>query len=327
MTTTTVFRDTLSEGLVPARGTYSCAANQMIPKGTIVQRNAANRAIVGAAANGFPAVGVANASYNNKTGSENGGLDDSIDIEVCAGVFGFDYTGTPMPGETVWVADNQTVTDTASSNGVAGVCVEIRDGQCFVWMGPHVAALFSDDSALESTVTAVTDELGARVPVLNFNLPAARIYSTGVIAPAFVANTTDGMDPTAESIGFRFNNTSTAALSLSAPIPEDMDPAADMVVHIIGYRVGAADTNAVLTVGAFFRVAGAAFNNDTTAGGSSSAFDGATTVITDETVTLAAANVEAGPGSILLTIAPDATLDTDDLVVLEVYATYTKLTA
>jgi hypothetical protein len=322
-------RDTAHAGEVPVRGTYPAAANKLFPKGTIVQRDGSDRATPGAAGNGFPAVGVANHTYNNLTGSPLGGAAGALDVEVLAGVWGFDYVGTPSPGETVWVADNQTVTDDSNSdtNGVAGVCVEVRDGQCFVWMGAHVAPLFSDDSALESDVTTLQDEIAARVPTIDFNISSARIYSTGAIAPAFTAGVADGFDPTAESLGFRFNDDTTAAIALSAAIPPDLDGAEDIVVHVQGYRVGSADAAATITLGAFFRVVGAAFNADATAGGSTTAFDGATTVVTDETFTIDAGDVEVGPGSILLTLVPSATLDDDDLVITAVYATYKRLTA
>lgn len=325
MSSTNINRDTEFAGPVPARGTYPAAANKYFARMTIVQIDGSGRATPGAAANGFPAAGVSAQSYDNRTGSEFGGAAEAIDIEVLYGVFGFDYTGTPIPGQTVWVADNQTVTDTASTNGVAGVCVEVRNGQCYVFMGPHVAALFSDDSAVESVVGTLEDELAARVPTMFFSLGAARVYSTGVIGGAFDDGVADGMDPTAEGFGWRFNPASTAAIVLNHPIPPDLDPAEDVVVHVSGYRVGSSDTTAAVTVGAFFRVAGAAFNADSTAGGATTAFDGATTVVTDETVTLAAANVEAGPGDLLLTLAPTAALDADDLVITAVYATYTKL--
>lgn len=327
MSSTTINRDTEFAGPVPARGTYPAAADVYIARNTIVQRDGSGRAIPGAGSNGFPAVGVALASYDNRTESEFGGAAEAIDVEVNYGVFGFDYTGTPLPGETVWVADNQTVTDTASSNGVAGVCVEVRNGQCYVWMGPHTAALFSDDSAVETTVGVIEDELAERVPTIDFPIGAARVYTTGVIGGAFNDGVADGIDPTAEGFGWRFNVGSTAAIVLSAALPPDMDDAEDVIVHVQGYRVGSADATAAVTVGAFFRVAGAAFSADATAGGATTAFDGATTVVTDETVTLAAADVLAGPGSLLLTLVPTAALDADDLVITAVYATYTKLVA
>lgn len=330
MSSTTTYRDTEYAGPAPTRGTYPAAANKLFPKGTIVQRDASGRAVPGADGNGFPAVGVSNATYNNLTGAPDGaGANDAIDVEVLSGVFGFDYDGSPLPGETVWVKDNQTVSDDSDSDarGVAGVCAEVRNGQCYVWMGPGLAALFSDDSAVEAAVTTLQDEIAARVPMIDFPIGAARIYSTGVIGGAFNDGVADGIDPTAEGFGWRFNVASTAAIVLSAPLPPDMDDGEDVIVHVQGYRVGSADTTAAVTVGAFFRVAGAAFSADATAGGATTAFDGATTVVTDETVTLAAADVLAGPGTLLLTLVPTAALDADDLVITAVYATYTKLAA
>ncbi len=328
MTATTTYRDTEYAGQLPQRGTYPALANRLFPKGTIVQRDASGRALPGVAANGFPAVGVSNATYNNLTGAPDGaGANDAIDVEVLAGVFGFDYVGSPLPGQTCWVLDNQTVTMTASTNGVAGVVSEVRNGQCYVWMGPGIAELFSDDSAVATNVATIEAELLARVPTIDFPIGAARIYSTGAAAIPFVANTNDGIDPTAEGFGFRFNDDSTAPIVLSAPIPADLDAAADVIVHVQGYRIGSADAAAAVTVAAFFRVAGAAFNADANCGGDTTAFDGATTVVTDETVTLAAADVLAGPGTLLLTLVPNATMDDDDFVITAVYAEYTKIVA
>lgn len=331
MSSTSVFRDTAHAGMVPVRGTYPAAADKMFPKGTIVQRDASGRATPGAASNGFPAVGVANESYNNLTGSEFGGGADAINVEVLAGVWGFDYTGTPLPGETVWVADNQTVTDTAGSNGVAGVCVEVRDGQCFVWMGAHVAPLFSDDSALEATVTTLeadVDALQADALTAQACIPVPlgsfRIYSSGGALVPFDDGVADGIDPTAESLGFKFNVASTAKIAASVLMPNDLDDAAAVVVHVLGFRVGASDTTAALTVGAFFRVAGAAFSADADAGGDTTAFAAATTVVSETTLTIAAGDVPASPSSLLLTLVPTAALDADDLVVLEVWLEYTR---
>jgi hypothetical protein len=331
MSSTTVFRDTQNAGLVPARGTYPAAANKMFPKGTIVQRDSSGRATPGAASNGLPAVGVSNASYNNLTGSEFGGGNDAINVEVLAGVWGFDYTGTPLPGETVWVADNQTVTDTVGTNGVAGVCVEVRDGQCYVWMGPHVASLFSDDSALESTVTTLgadVDALQADALTAQYVIPVPlgnfRVYASGIAVPAFSAGVADGFDPTAESIGIRFNDDTTAKLAASVVLPADLDDAAAIVVHVLGYRVGSLDTTAALTIGAFFREAGAAFSADSDAGGDTTTFAAATTVVSEETLSIASGDVPASPSSLLLTMVPNANLDDDDLVVLEMWLEVTR---
>jgi hypothetical protein len=334
MARTDSFLDTVHGPLVPAMGTLPTKANTLYPKGTIVTMNTAGRAISPATADvsGFPAHGVSKATFDNRTGSEMGGLDDSGFVEIDYGVFGFAYTDTPIPGDTVYVVDNQTVSDDSDSGqrGVAGVCTEIRDGLCFVWMGPHVADLWSDDSALGTAVTNAEADIDAleadaltAQAVIPVPLNSFRIYADGEALIPFVDGT-DGIDFTAESMGYRFNDDTTAAIAASVLMPNDLDDAAAVVVHVLGYRVGAADATAALTVGAFFRVAGSAFSADADAGGDTTAFDGATTVVTEETLSIAAGDVPASPSSLLLTLVPTAALDSDDLVVLEVWLEYTR---
>ncbi len=116
--------------LVPAMGTLPTKANTLYPKGTIVTMDTAGLAISPASADssGFPAHGVAKATFINTTGSEMGGLDSSGLVEIDYGVFGFAYTGTPHAGDTMYVVDNQTVSDDSGSStrGVAGVCASFR---------------------------------------------------------------------------------------------------------------------------------------------------------------------------------------------------------
>lgn len=340
MASRTVARLTDGGPQVPARGTYPIAANKLIPKGCIVQLNASGEALSpgSADASGLHAVGVSAATYDNRTGSEAGGLAGDLECTVDFGEHGFDFSGDPLPGETVWVVDNQTVSDDSNGGlrGVAGVCIEVREDsngieQCYVWMGPHVAALFSDDSALEAdliTAQGDIDDLQADALTAQYVIPVPlgnfRIYASGEALVPFVADTDDGIDPTAESIGYRFNDDSTAKIAASVILPNDLDDAAAVVVHVLGYRVGATDATAALTVGAFFRVAGAAFNADADAGGDTTAFDGATTVVTEETLSIAAGDVPPSPSSLLLTLVPSAALDDDDLVVLEVWLEVTR---
>lgn len=337
MSSSTVMRPTEAGPPVPAMGTYPCAANKLVPKGCIVQVNASGEALSpgSADASGFMAVGVSNATYDNRTGSEAGGLAGDLDVEVCFGVYGFDYTGTPHPGDTMYVVDNRTVSDDSDSGqrGVAGVCVEVRDSddQCFVWMGPHVASLWSDDSALGTAVTnaeADIDALEADALTTQYVIPVPLntfyVYSDGTAVLPFVANTTDGRDPTAESGGLRWNDDSTVKFAASVLMPNDLNDAAAVVVHALGYRVGAADATAAITVGAFFRTVGAAFNADADAGGDTTAFAAATTVVSESTLSIAAGDVPASPSSLLLTLVPTVALDDDDLVILEVWLEVTR---
>lgn len=301
----------------PAMGTLDASANSLYPKGTIVCRTAAGRAYAPTTddASGNPAQGIAAATFDNRTGSEMGGLNDSGVIEVDYGVFGFDIDGDdPLPGDTVYVVDNQTVsTDPGSGRGVAGTCTEVRevDGvdQCFVTMGPHVA-----------------NEALARASALLIPIPLTELrLSTGAAIAAFSDGVADGFSLVdSEALGLRINDDSTTVFTCTVPLI-DHDDAVDLVLHVTGFRVGAADTADVgLTVGAFFHSLGAAHTADANAGGETTAFTAATTIVSEETLTIAADDIPAGPCSLTLTFQVTSELDGDDLVLLAMWLTGAK---
>lgn len=330
MASTTTTRLINGAGLLPARGTYPANANTLYPKGTIVTMDTDGRAVSPASADtsGLAAVGVANHTFDNRTGNPagNGALDDSIDVEVLCGVFGFDYTGTPFPGDPVFVVDNQTVSDDATGpRGFAGFCTEVRDGLCYVWMGPHVLATADeiDLTTAEAAIDALEDD--ATFGEREIPLHGARAYVAGTIAPAWVDGVSDGFNTVAEGFGLKWNVASTTVFAVEIPMPRDIAPGSAITLHFLGYRDGASDVTAVLTCTAFFRVPGAAFSADVNCGGNTTAFDGATTVVTEETLTIAAGDVpEAAPASLLLTMVPSAALDADDLTLLSLRMTYTR---
>lgn len=134
-----------------SRVTIKSAANQLFPKGTIVTRDAAGRAVSPATADTstFPMVCVAEATFDNRTGSEAGGAADAIDVQGACEVVGFAYVGgTPIMGQKLYVVDNQTVSvskdgGAALTRGFAGICTEVRidvDGvaKAFFRCGPDV---------------------------------------------------------------------------------------------------------------------------------------------------------------------------------------------
>lgn len=127
-------------GPVPAKGTLGCAANIRIPGGTIVTVDSDGRADVPTA--GQNAVGIALATFDNRTTAPEGGAADAINVEVLYGVFELNYTGTaPKQGETLYVVDNVTVSTDSSSatRGIAGQCTaQHTTGKCDVWVGPYV---------------------------------------------------------------------------------------------------------------------------------------------------------------------------------------------
>jgi hypothetical protein len=147
-----------SAGQVPTRVTLPSAANQLFYKGTMVSRDANGRAVVPTADDGLPVVCVANATYDNRTGSENGGANDSIDIEGMAGVYSMKYSGTqPKVGQKVFSLDNQTVSVLSNTEvrGLAGYCCEVTaeltaKSEVMVHFGPFVVAMQDTEDRLET---------------------------------------------------------------------------------------------------------------------------------------------------------------------------------
>lgn len=308
---------------VPQFGTFPAAANQLLPEGTIAQLDASERVISPGSADtsGLRAIGVVRHTINNLTGSDLGGGAGAKDVEIKYGVHGpFAISGTtPEAGDRLYVVDNQTLSvDPTGPRGFAGTAIEVRNGGVYCWFGPHQLAEDVSAAVDALEVDALSAQKMVHVPLGNFF-----VYSTGAAIIPFNDGVADGIDPTAESIGYKFNVASTAKIAASVPLPNDLDDAAAVVVHVLGFRVGASDVTAALTVGAFFRVPGAAFSADADAGGDTDAFAAATTVVSEVTRSIAAGDVPAAPASLLLTLVPTAALDADDLVVTEVWLEYT----
>lgn len=155
MTALAAERTTSFAGLVPARGTYPIAANTIIYRGSLVALDSAGRAIpANTVANGaLKCVGKASSTFDNRTGSEAGGGAGAMNAEVEFGTFGWatatgggDDIAADDIGKVAYMVDDQTVALTDGGAGArrpAGVITEVRDGQIWVWSGPHVAALIS----------------------------------------------------------------------------------------------------------------------------------------------------------------------------------------
>lgn len=315
MASITTARMTQGGPPIPAMGTYSAAANSLYPKGTIVCRDSAGRAYAPttADASGNPAVGICAGGLNNLTGSELGGAADAADVEVTFGVEGWDISGdAPLPGQIVYVVDNHTVSgDSAGgTRGVAGIAIEVRanvagTNQCYTLMGPHFA-----NEAMRSGAALRVD-----VPLTTGRL------ASGAAIPAFTGGSADGFELTdSEVLALRINDDSTTVFVYEVSLPP-LDGGA-LVLHVEGFRVGSTDpADVALTVGAFFHQAGAAHTADANAGGETSAFTAATTIISEETLTIAADDVPAGATSLTLTLQVTAELDADDLCLTRMWLT------
>ena len=151
-------------------------------------------------------------------------------------------------------------------------------------------------------------------------------WNTGAAIAPFVDNTTDGYELTgSECRSVRWNNNTAPRITVlgSFVVPEDADNAVATKLHFRGFRVGAADAAMVLTVALYAQATGDAYDADTSVGGNTTAFNGSTKVITDETLDVAAGALPAG-AVVTFTAVADAALDGDDFGLVDVYLEYTK---
>ena len=318
MAATTTFRLTEFAGLRPTKGTLEQAADTLIIGGTIVTVDADGRADV--VTPGQNAIGVALADSDNRTTAPEGGAAGAIKCQVQYGVFGFDYAGAaPAPGDVVYVVDNQTVSTDSDSGtrGSAGYCSETIGSTCYVEFGPTVAGqigIAATEAAQLDTAQADIDNLQADVAMGRIDIPlgSARL-ANGTAPGAFTDGSADGFVVT-EGIMYRWDAASTTPIWFDVVLPPELDAAAAVEVHALCSREGADDTTVVLTVGAYFQTAGAAYDADENAGGASTpAIAGATKVITETVATIAAGDVPAGPCKLSISLVPSVALDADDL--------------
>lgn len=173
-----------------------------------------------------------------------------------------------------------------------------------------------DDVILHAArIAALEVDAESAAAELVVNLGSLRA-STGAALPAFGDGTADGFSLVgSECLGIRWNDTggSRATVAGEAHIPSDWDDTAAIALHVEGFRVGSADAAMVGTVTVFAQAVGDAYTVDANAGGSTTAFDGATTVITDETLAFLAGVLPVG-SKVSFTFVPDAALDGDDFV-------------
>lgn len=342
MTATSFERDSNFAGLIPANGTYPAATNSLFLGGTIVCVRASNgQAYVPTDGQGYPAVGVAKSTYDNRTTAPEGGAAGAINVEVAFGVFGLKFTGsTPVPGQVVYVVDNQTVSTDSDSGqrGIAGYVSEVVGTTVFVQMGPTVAGqivIAASEASQLDTAQADIDELQANVvtAAATVNIPLTSWgLSTGAPLAVFAdgASTTPGLSVTdSEARCIRWNNHATpGAIVTSVPVPYDLDDTKDAILEIVASKTGATVGDAVtFLVAAYCISVGDLHDADADMGGTTNALVGNATAKTTAKVTrtFTAANIPANPAVLNLSVTPTAgTLGTDDLLVHSTVLRYTR---
>ncbi len=284
----------------PTMGTLPSAANQLFYKGTMVSHDANGRAVVPTDADGLNAAGVSNATFDNRTGSEAGGLDDDLDIEIMFGVYGFTILGSnPIIGDLVYVVDNQTVSldSLDGTRGVAGYVSEVREhagvDQAFILFIPGGAG----------ALAALAFASG------HLSVPLGGL--------AFADGTVNGFDQTV--FGFRLNNAIDDQPVVSAvALPSDIDVTQNVVVTVRAYIIDdAVDDDVTMVLMARFN------------GGDDEAPLVAQVLAetaADFVFTIPAVDVPAGAKALYLEADADAALDTSDVVIESIEVEFTRAT-
>lgn len=342
MTATAIERLTPFAGTVPAVGTLPIAANVLLLKGTIVAVNATGYAVVGVDDNNaFPAVGIAKSTVDNRTTAPNGGGAGAEKIDVLFGVHGVAFTGTtPVPGQVVYVVDNQTVSLDADSGtrGIAGYVSEVIGSTCYVQFGPTIAGqivIAASEASQLDTAQVDIDALQADVATAyaQVEIPLAS-FTTSDATPlakfADGATTPPGLTlADSETLALRWNNHATPGAALTQiALPYDLDDAATATLEFLCSKSGATVGDATtLTIAAYIISAGDLHDADSNCGGVTGALVGNATAKTTAVLsrTIAAADIPANARSMFISVTPTAgTLGTDDLLIHSARLRYTR---
>jgi len=320
MTATATARLTEYCGLTPSHGTIAVKANAILYKGTLVSRTAAGLGIAPVDGDGFPAVGVAAATYDNT-----GGADSAINAELAYGVHGFAYTGSaPVAGDIVYMVDNQTVSTSSAGDtrGVAGYVSEKVGTIAYVVVGMGSPGFLAALAAHDADVAALqADALHARrIAIPLTSLREAIAFNVGAIAAnggVLASDTTpvlsaiNGATDGCQRVRWAAANVHQVIFQIN--VPEDLDDTVNLKLYTRTASGGT--TNAVgFAVASYFDEADTAIA-DTSATNQTVTYANALT-------TIAAADVPAGATTLTIGLTPVAH-GTDVMDLTAVWLEYT----
>lgn len=238
------------------------------------------------------------------------------------------FSGTALTdaheGASAFIVDDQTMSITSNSGTrpIGGQIVEVVSAtSAYVHVHPVLSVLLAARVAAGSAQATIPVPFGGAM------------LAAGTPMAAFADNASSNPGVTlanSKAVALRWNNngTQTAVWLPSIPMPQDLDDAADIVIHALASKSGATVGDATtFTFAAFFQTAAALHDADTDCGGASSALTGDATAktVAEVTRTIAAADVPAAPCVLSLSVKPtDGTLGTDDAMIHAIWIEYTR---
>lgn len=261
---------------------------------------------------------------------------------------------TCVDGDVVLLKDQST----ASQNGLyafsgisggAGVLTRVgplaEGWECFPGTAFYVESGTVNGKVTFELVTTGTITLGSTSlsfkavsqPIAStqaqINVPiSGGILAAGTPMAAFADNASSNPGITladSKAYAIRWNNAaSQTAVWFGVALPQDLDDAADIVLHFLASKSGATLADATtITVTAFFQTVGALHDADADCGGATGAVtgDAAAKTVSELTRAIAAADVPAAPCFLSFSIKPtNGTLATDDFLVEAIWIEYTR---
>lgn len=246
-------------------------------------------------------------------------------------------------GAAVYAGDDGKVSKTAAGTalGVAKVGASGDGSRMEMVVNPYLATDAALVSLLDTAglfdagnVEAALAEVMKGIKTAQYTLmPSLMAEADGTPLAKFADgdSTTPGLAQLAsKDLAIRWNNHGTPGpVAVQFVMPQDLDPEANVVVHLLGaiVKVGADEVDSpVLTVGAYFSTPGAAPGADDDCGGESEEFVTAQDdKYQEKTLTILAANVPTPPAVLTLLINPkDGELGTDDFVLLTPWLEVTR---
>lgn len=232
-------------------------------------------------------------------------------------------------GAVLYGAASGKISD--SSNGTAiGIAIEAAggDGEIiefidFTVISTTAASIsIADSGSLITgvTVEAALAEIMQGIKTVQYQLQPDHVAledGTALTVFADGASTTPGWaQHSNKDLVLRWNNHATPGdIAVHFSLPQDLDDAGDLVLHLLGTIIkagGSAVDSPVFTVEAYFSGAGDALAADTDCGGDSGEFT-ADGTLEEKTLTITAANLPASPQALTLILHPkDGQLGTDD---------------
>lgn len=244
MTATTTERNTkkLGTSSEPEVLSLPVAAATKILKGTIVCDNGSGYATPGATATTLIAVGVADKTVDNTSGSAG-----DLSVPVRRGCFRFenssagDAIAIAQRFDVCWVVDNQTVAKTngTSTRSRAGIIIDVDSFGVWVLIG---ASVILDYSALETIVAAHTASLQSTDNLIPLSLNDFREVDANGDVGAIAANggilasdTTPILrgDATNQSQEIYWAAGDVDPIACQIALPDNLDDTADVVLECV----------------------------------------------------------------------------------------------